>query len=136
MSTSIACIIYDESKKKILIALRNPTGDMGNRWEFPGGKVDAGENDSDAIVREMSEEFGVKATVGQKIVSSSFFHKEKECFLHAYMVKLEHDGLSVPYTLTEHQSYKWVEPHVIPSLSFVDSDMKIYPDVIKYLEAL
>ena len=49
MSTSIACIIYDESKKKILIALRNPTGDMGNRWEFPGGKVDAGEKDCEAI---------------------------------------------------------------------------------------
>ena len=43
MSNSIACIITD--KDKILIALRNPVGDMGNRWEFPGGKVDPGETD-------------------------------------------------------------------------------------------
>ncbi|MBQ5472565.1 MAG: (deoxy)nucleoside triphosphate pyrophosphohydrolase [Treponema sp.] len=136
MGTSIACIIYNNENSKILVALRNPTGDMGNRWEFPGGKVDAGENDEQAIVREMSEEFGVKASVGEKIVSSTFTHKEKLCYLNAYMVTLEHDGLSKRFTLTEHQDYKWIDPKEIPSLSFVDSDLKIYPEVMKYLEKL
>lgn len=136
MSTSIACIIWDENKKQILVALRNPTGDMGNRWEFPGGKVDPGEDDYMAIVREMQEEFSVKAVPGEKIVSSSFMHKQKECFLNAYLVKLEHDGINKPYVLTEHQDYKWVDPKSIPELSFVDSDMAIYPKVMEYLENL
>ena len=78
MSNSVACIVYKDGK--ILVAHRIPKGDMGNRWEFPGGKVDAGETDQMAIVREMGEEFGVKAVPGEKITSCSFFHKEKMFF--------------------------------------------------------
>lgn len=132
MSNSVACIVYKNGK--ILVAHRIPKGDMGNRWEFPGGKVDAGETDQMAIVREMSEEFGVKAVSGEKITSCSFFHKDKECFLNAYLVQLEHDGLEKPYILTEHTEYKWVFPKEIENLNFVDSDLKIYPDVLKFLE--
>ncbi len=132
MSSSVACIVYKNGK--ILIAHRIPKGDMGNRWEFPGGKVDDGETDQMTIVREMREEFGVKAEPGEKITSCSFFHKEKECFLNAYLVQLEHDGLEKPYILTEHTEYKWVFPKEIENLNFVDSDLKIYPDVLKFLE--
>ncbi len=132
MSNSVACIVCKDGK--ILVAHRIPKGDMGNRWEFPGGKVDAGETDQMAIVREMREEFGVKAVPGEKITSCSFFHKEKECFLNAYLVQLEHDGIEKPYVLTEHTEYKWVFPKEIENLSFVDSDLKIYPDVLKFLE--
>ena len=82
----------------------------------------------------MGEEFGVKAVPGEKITSCSFFHKEKKCFLNAYLVQLEHDGLEKPYILTEHTEYKWVFPKEIENLNFVDSDLKIYPDVLKFLE--
>ena len=131
MSSSIACIIYKNGK--ILIAHRIPKGDMGDRWEFPGGKVDSGETDQISIEREMMEEFGVKAFPGKKITSTTFYHKDKECFLNAYEVQLEHDGLEKPFVLTEHTEYKWVEPEVISGLSFVDSDLKIYPEVLAYL---
>ncbi|UKI52867.1 MAG: NUDIX domain-containing protein [Treponema sp.] len=132
MSSSIACIVYKNGK--ILIAHRIPKGDMGNRWEFPGGKLDAGEDDKTAIIREMDEEFGVKAVPGEKIASCSFVHKGKECFLNAYFVQLEHDGLEKPFVLTEHTEYKWVFPREIESLNFVDSDLKIYPEVLHFLE--
>ena len=132
MSNSVACIVFKNGK--ILVAHRIPKGDMGNRWEFPGGKVDEGETDQIAVVREMREEFGVKAVPAEKIASCSFFHKEKECFLNAYLVQLEHDGIEKPYVLTEHTEYKWVFPEEIKNLAFVDSDLKIYPDVLKFLE--
>lgn len=132
MSNSVACIVFKNGK--ILVAHRIPKGDMGNRWEFPGGKVDEGETEQIAVVREMREEFGVKAVPGEKIASCSFFHKEKECFLNAYLVQLEHDGIEKPYVLTEHTEYKWVFPEEIKNLAFVDSDLKIYPDVLKFLE--
>lgn len=133
MNVSVACIIFNG--EKILIAKRNPIGDMGNRWEFPGGKVDPGESDFQTVVREMSEEFGVKAVPGILIAEDSFVHNGKENFLHAYQVSLEHDGLSKPYVLTEHSEYKWVFPQEIKNLDFVDSDLKIYPKVLKFLES-
>ena len=131
MGKSVACIIYKDGK--VLIAHRNPTGDMGNRWEFPGGKVDEGETDEIAIVREMNEEFGVKAEVFEKITSTTFEHKGKNNILTAFLVSLEHDGIAKPFVLTEHTEYKWVEPSEIENLSFVDSDLKIYPEVLKFL---
>ena len=132
MSNSIACIVYRNGK--ILIAHRNPVGDMGGRWEFPGGKVDPGETETQAIVREMQEEFSVRAEPGRKITDSVFYHKDKKCTLNAYFVFLEHDGIAVPYRLTEHSEYAWVKPEDIPSDNFVDSDLQIYPEVLKAIK--
>lgn len=132
MSTSIACIAF--FKDRILIAHRNPIGDMGNRWEFPGGKVDAGENDQQSIVREMYEEFGIAVTVGEKICESEFFHKGKKCFLHAYEIFVEHDGIERPFILTEHTEYKWVEIDNIPKENFVDSDLAIYEKIRSFIK--
>lgn len=132
MNVSIACIVYQNGK--ILVARRNPTGDMGDRWEFPGGKQEAGETDETAIIREMNEEFGVIANAGEKIASSEFEHRGKMSVLNAYLVQFDHNGIEKPYVLTEHTEYKWVLPEEIPNLNFVDSDLKIYPAVLEYLK--
>ncbi len=129
--TSIACIAFND--KKVLIAHRNPVGQMGGRWEFPGGKAEEGENDEQAIVREFNEEFGVTVDVGDKIAEASFKHNGEVVDLHAYVIKVPHDGISKKYVLTEHTEYKWVELAEIPALNFVDSDMLLYPQVAKYL---
>lgn len=131
MKTSIACIAFDG--EKLLVAHRNPTGQMGNRWEFPGGKVEAGESDETAIVREFEEEFGVTVKVGEKITETFFVHNDAQVALHAYEIFVPHDGIAQKYTLTEHTEYKWALPAEIPTLSFVDSDMLIYPAVMKWV---
>ena len=41
--------------------------------------------------------------------------------------------MKTPYVLTEHTEYKWVDPQEIRNLSFVDSDLKLYPDVLEFL---
>ncbi|MCQ2576072.1 MAG: NUDIX domain-containing protein [Treponema sp.] len=131
MSRSIACIAYENGK--IFIAKRIDKGDMGNRWEFPGGKLEEGEDCETAIKREMLEEFNVEVEVLEPITTGTFEHKGKLCYLDAYRIKLAHDGSETPFVLTEHTDYKWIDPKEIPSLFFVDSDLKIYPDVIKKL---
>ncbi len=130
MSRSIACIDYRDGK--IFIAKRQNVGDMGGRWEFPGGKIDGNEDYESAIKREMLEEFGCEVTVGEHITSSTFFHKDKECFLDAFEVHFKEDGMEKPFLLTEHTEYKWEDIDKIPSLFFVDSDRAIYEDVKKW----
>ena len=124
MSRSIACI--DIRDGKVFLAKRQNTGDMGGRWEFPGGKIDAGEDFVTAIKREMNEEFGVEVEVFEKLCEVSFEHKGKECFVDAFRVHFAEDGLSRRFTLTEHTDYKWEAFNKIPELNFVDSDLKIY----------
>ena len=130
MSRSIACIDYRNGK--IFIAKRQMVGDMGGRWEFPGGKIEEGEDLQTAVVREMQEEFGVTVTVGRKITSGSFTHKGKPCTLDVLEVSFPHDGIKKKFELTEHTDYKWADIDEIPQLNFVDSDLSIYNDVKKW----
>lgn len=128
---SIACIAFDG--KKVFIAHRNPTGQMGGRWEFPGGKVEDGESDEQSVAREFKEEFGIDVGVGQKVAQATFKHSGDDFTLNAYLVNLPHNGMTDKFALTEHSEYKWAELAEIPTLDFVDSDMLIYPQVCKFL---
>lgn len=132
--TSIACIAFDG--KKVLIAHRKATGQMGNRWEFPGGKVEDGEDEREGLVREFAEEFGVTVRAGELIASAQFKHNGEVRDLHAYRVFVPHNGMEEKYALTEHTEYRWAEMAEIPELPFVDSDMLIYPQVVKYLAGI
>ena len=129
MSRSVACIDFRQGK--VFLAKRQNKGDMGGRWEFPGGKIDGQENFESAIKREMQEEFGVDVEVFEKLCQVSFEHKGKKCSVDAFRVHFAEDGIKRPFTLTEHTDYAWEDYSRIPSLSFVDSDMKIYDKLIE-----
>ncbi len=131
--TSIACIALCD--KKILVAHRNPVGQMGDRWEFPGGKVDGMESDKEAIIREMNEEFGINVRVGEKIAEATFMHNGEQFLLHAYRIFVPHNGMTQKYLLTEHTEYKWISIDEVESLNFVDSDKLLYSSVKKYIQA-
>lgn len=131
LKVSIACIALLNGK--ILVAHRNPTGQMGGRWEFPGGKVEVGETDQEAVVREIKEEFGIAVAVGEKIAEASFIHNAENVLLHAYRIFVPHDGIEKKYSLTEHTEYNWIQVEDVANLNFVDSDMLLYPKVKSYI---
>ena len=129
MAISVAGIVVVDNL--VFIAKRINVGDMGNRWEFPGGKVDAGETPEQALKREYFEEFGAEVIVKKQICESSFNHKEKTVLLKAFEVEFI-DLDNIQWVLSEHTETAWVPFEKIPSLYFVDSDMQIYPEVKKY----
>ena len=91
-------------------------------------------------IRDMAgkfqEEFGVEVSVGEKLAETAFVHNGKDVVLHAYRVFLPHTGIERPYVLSEHSEYRWATFSELEALPFVDSDMKLYPAVKKYVEAL
>ena len=131
MSRSVACIDYRNGK--LLIAKRIARGEMGDRWEFPGGKIEEGEDYTAAIKREMNEEFGCSCKIFEELARGSFEHKGKSCSVVAFRVQLENDGISVPFKLTEHTQTSWVVPEEIRRLPFVDSDLNIFDQIKKSL---
>lgn len=137
MKKSVACLVLGktlQTKNKILIAHRIQKGQMGGRWEFPGGKVDEGENDKEAIAREMLEEFGENVLIGEEIGGAEFENNGDKRALTAYEVFFVNDGIEKPFSLTEHTETKWVEFEKLPLENFVDSDLKLLPMVKKYIE--
>lgn len=122
MKESIAGIIYRNGK--FLIGHRMGTGEMANRWEFPGGKVDPGETPEQAIIREFSEEMDATAVPGELLTSVEFTNKNGPSRLLAYRVR----GIDeLPMRLTEHTELRWASLDEIDALNFVDSDRMLLP---------
>jgi 8-oxo-dGTP diphosphatase len=124
MKQSIAGIIYENGK--FLIGRRLPTGEMGGRWEFPGGKVDPGETPEIAIRREFREEMGIDVEPGDCIATARFENKSGPSALLAYAITIPSDA---PITLTEHSEIRWATLDEIEALPFVDSDRLLLPRI-------
>jgi 8-oxo-dGTP diphosphatase len=118
---SVAGIAWEHGK--FFIAQRPEGGSMGNKWEFPGGKVDGGESDQEALAREYREELGVNVAVGEFLGSAVFELRGVQRQLRAYRV-----FFAVPTCiLREHSQWRWAAFEEIDQLDFVDSDRKLLP---------
>jgi 8-oxo-dGTP diphosphatase len=129
-ATGISVAGIAEEGGRLLIARRLPGGDLGGKWEFPGGKVEPGESDEDALIREFQEEFKITVTVGPLLGSASFEHAGLNRTLRAYLINLP----SQNFTLLEHSEWRWASPAEIEGLDFAGSDLKLLPALKAYLE--
>ncbi len=116
---SVAGIAYEGGR--VFVARRVPGGAIGGRWEFPGGKVETGEDDRAALEREYLEEFGVPAQVEDELASARFSHNGKSRILTAYRVRFAADGL----VLREHTEWRWATLAETEGLDLADSDRKL-----------
>jgi 8-oxo-dGTP diphosphatase len=126
MKRSVAGISLNEGR--YFVARRLPGGDMGGKWEFPGGKVEEGEDCGRAIEREYMEEFGVKVKVSLPIADAVFRHGGEDFLLSAYWVELPPNLMNV--VLSEHSEWRWASLEEILGMDFADSDRKILPFLI------
>lgn len=81
----VAAVIYGNSDQ-ILIARRPDHLHQGGLWEFPGGKVEAGEGAYDGLVRELSEELGIKVTAANPFMQVSHDYTDKQVLLDIWQV--------------------------------------------------
>lgn len=106
---------------KILIAQRKRGDALGGQWEFPGGKLEAGETPEACLRRELTEEFGVDTKIGAFICSSKFEYKHLPIELLAY--RAEH--LSGEFKLNDHERIEWVVPADLPKYDFCSADLPV-----------
>jgi len=125
---SVAGIAIEQGK--VFIARRKPGGDLGGKWEFPGGKVEEGEGDADALRREYLEEFGVAVETGPLLAHSEFTHHEQKFLLNAYRVFFT----GYHFKMIEHTEWRWAAPAEIEALDFAGSDRRLLPALQVYLE--
>ncbi|MCB9791911.1 MAG: (deoxy)nucleoside triphosphate pyrophosphohydrolase [Alphaproteobacteria bacterium] len=99
--------------QEVFMARRPPGGRHGGLWEFPGGKVEAGESDQEALRRELMEELGVPVEVGPLIAVGH----DETIELHCYQVRL--GGAPVP---REGQELRWFSRAELPLLTTPPAD--------------
>jgi mutator protein MutT len=100
---------------------RRPEGThLGGLWEFPGGKVDAGEDHAGALRREMREELGVDVVVGDLVLRSTFAYETRIVDLHFYRCTLR----GTPVACLG-QEIAWVDAAALATRPFPEADREL-----------
>ena len=99
-------VLLTRNDREILIAQRAGKPPLAGKWEFPGGKVEPGEDPRAALARECREEIGCKIEVGD--IYESIFHRAERgnILLLFYLARIVHGKP----TALEHTALAWVTP--------------------------
>ncbi len=112
-------IIY--KNRQILICRKKPDKSLGGYWEFPGGKIEAGETAPEALYRELKEELGMSASIGKRY--TTVFHSYETCTIEltAYICQFE----EASFRLTDHDCYKWIDANDLNMYNLAPADIAI-----------
>lgn len=116
-----------EKDGKILIAKRRKGDLHGGRWEFPGGKLNFGETPEECLKRELREELGIEAEIGDFICASGFKYMLVPLELLVY--KARH--ISGEFRALDHDELKWVEPSELDRYDFVKADVTVVKKLMR-----
>lgn len=115
----VAAII--EREGKILLARRPEDGDQPGLWEFPGGKVEADETQPEALARELLEELGIAANIGDYVASHRREVSGRIIHLHAWHVAAFQGEL----TAHCHSALVWCEPPEALNYALAPADIPL-----------
>lgn len=101
----VAAALYDR-RGQVLIAERPPGKHLAGRWEFPGGKINAGETEGQALARELHEELGIVVGKAHPLVSLAHDYDDRRIEIALWVVE---DFSGEPKGL-DGQLLKWVSP--------------------------
>ena len=122
----VAAIIIEDGK---LFATQRGYGDFKDGWEFPGGKMEAGETLEQTLTREMREELEIKVEVGQQIKVVEYDYPKFHLTMHCMLAKIV-EGTP---NLLEHEAARWVDKDSIDSVDWLPADLEVIDEVKKYL---
>ena len=105
---------------KVLIGRRMDSDSFGGQWEFPGGKVDSGESDREALKREIREELEVEIGVGDVLGQISHDYEEISIDLFFFSCEVRED---VGIASNAHQELRWVSKTELAEIDFLEADL-------------
>ena len=122
----VAEIIIDNGQ---VFATQRGYGDFKDGWEFPGGKIDAGETPEEALVREIKEELDTEVEVKELLDTVEYdypnFHLSMECFI----CSIKTGNL----VLKEHEAAQWLTKETLDSVDWLPADLGLIDMIREYL---
>ena len=111
---------------QLLIGQRRPDQIMALKWEFPGGKIEAGESPQQALARELHEELGIQAVIGPAII------RIRHNYRHGGAVDLQFFAVREFTGEIQNQIFnevRWVKLTDLPEYDFLAADLDLVRDL-------
>lgn len=122
----VAAVIMKEGR---VFATQRGYGEFKDGWEFPGGKVEAGESPEEALRREIREELEVEVNVGDLIDTIEYdypaFHLSMKCYACTIAGGSPH--------LLEHEAARWLSADQLDSVAWLPADITLSPKIAELL---
>jgi len=113
---------------KVLVCQRTRHQTMPLKWEFPGGKIESGEQPRDALRRELDEELGIDATIGEEVARFRHDYKNGAAVELRFYAVREYRGE------IENRIFKdmrWARPSDLPALDFLEADLGLVRNLVE-----
>ena len=114
----VAAIIKKDNE---IFATQRGYGDFKGGWEFPGGKIEAGEKPEQALIREIKEELAVEIEVGELLHTVEYDYPTFHLTMHCFVCTL----VSGELELKEHQAAKWLTRETLDSVEWLPADVEV-----------
>lgn len=124
MKRVVAALIVKDGR--ILVCQRTRHQTMPLKWEFPGGKIEEGEQPRNALERELEEELGVNATIGDEVARIHHEYRRGNSVELRFFVVREYVGELENRIFRDMQ---WAQPAELPSYDFLEADLKLVSDL-------
>jgi len=111
---------------EVLICQRRADQPMALQWEFPGGKIEAGESPEQALARELDEELGIKATIGARVTHIRHNYRHGGAVDLVFFAVNEFSGELENRIF---QQFRWVRLEDLPNYDFLAADRGLIRDL-------
>jgi 8-oxo-dGTP diphosphatase len=116
----------EASGVEVLICQRKADQPMSLKWEFPGGKIEAGESSEDALARELDEELGIKAVIGRRVARVRHKYRNGGSIDLQFFVVREFDGALENRIFND---MRWAPLGELPGYDFLAADLGLIRDL-------
>jgi len=116
-----------EQEERYLITQRRPEATLPLLWEFPGGKVEPGESDEQALARELSEEMGIEVRVGESVMQIEHVYEDYTVDFCVYAAQIV-SGVILHRRVHDH---RWVSSAELADFEFPGADARTMDLLVK-----
>ena len=117
-------------KGKLFFATQRGYGEFEGWWEFPGGKMEAGETREEALIREIREELSAEIVIEKYLTTVEWDYPKFHLILHCFICRTVSEAMH----LNEHEAARWLDGKSAGSVRWLPADEQIIPLILIDLE--